>query len=144
MLHFSCDLCGLHLGQRRFVVKLEVYPGYDPDELDEDDLDVDHLQEVSKMIQEMEATGKIDVDDCSLKNYRFDLCPHCHQRFIEDPLGRETLRRQLQRELIASGDSADGNESCIPPCPVCFARDRSGWAASMDFRQPAVSAQTLR
>ena len=44
MLHFTCDLCGLQLGDRRFVAKLEVYPAFDPEELDEDDLDVDHLQ----------------------------------------------------------------------------------------------------
>ena len=93
MLHFSCDLCGQQLGLRRFVVKLEVYAAFDPEEFDEEDLDADHLQEVSELIQEMEATGKGELDDFRSKNFRFDLCPHCHQKFLEDPLGRDALRR---------------------------------------------------
>ena len=93
MMNFSCDLCGRHLGDRRFVVKLEVYPAFDPEELDQEDLEVDNLQEVADMIQEMENTGQSKLDDCSSKGFRFDLCSKCHQTFINDPLGRETLRR---------------------------------------------------
>ena len=93
MLHFTCDLCGQQLGDRRFVVKLEVYPAFNPDELTEADLDDDHLQEVAQMIQELETTGKSPVDDCSSKEFRFDLCPHCHRRFVKDPLGRDAVRR---------------------------------------------------
>lgn len=93
MLHFSCDLCGQQLGDRRFVAKLEVYPAFDPEDFDEDDLDADHLQELSEVIQEMEATGKSEIEDCSSKGFRFDLCPACHRKFVKDPLGREALRR---------------------------------------------------
>ena len=93
MLHFSCDLCGQQLGDRRFVVKLQVYPAFDPEEIDEEDLDADHLQEVSELIQEMEATGNRDLDDYRSKEFRFDLCPRCHRKFVDDPLGRAALRR---------------------------------------------------
>ncbi|MGH7127386.1 MAG: hypothetical protein ACREJB_05435 [Planctomycetaceae bacterium] len=93
MLHFSCDLCGQQLGDRRFVVKMEVYPAFDPEEIDEDDLDADHLQEIAQMIEHMEQTGQCDLDDCGTKELRYDLCPHCHQRFLKDPLGRDALRR---------------------------------------------------
>lgn len=93
MLHFSCDLCGQQLGHRRFVVQMEVYPAFDPEDIDEEDLDVDHLQEISEMIEEMEATGNDELDDCSSKDLRFDLCPHCHKKFLNDPLGRDALRR---------------------------------------------------
>lgn len=93
MLHFTCDSCGQQLGDRRFVVKLEVYPAFDPENFTEEDLDADHLQELSEMIQEMEATGKNDLEDCSSKDFRFDLCPNCHRNFLKDPLGREALRR---------------------------------------------------
>jgi hypothetical protein len=93
MLHFSCDLCGQHLGDRRFVVKVEVYAAFDPEELDEEDLEADNLQEVADMIQEMENTGKSDLEDLGAKRFRFDLCSKCHHVFINDPLGRETLRR---------------------------------------------------
>ena len=93
MLHFSCDLCGQRLGERRFVVKLEVYPAFDPESFDEEDLDPDHLEEIASAIQELESTGKTDLDDYSTKDFRFDLCPHCHQKFVKDPLGRDALRR---------------------------------------------------
>jgi len=93
MLHFSCDLCGQQLTNRRYVAKMEVYPAFDPDEITEEDLDVDHMQEISEMITEMELTGDEIPDECRPKNFRFDLCTECHQKFLKDPLGRETLRR---------------------------------------------------
>lgn len=93
MLHFSCDLCGQRMGDRRFVVKLEVFAAFDAEQINEEDLDVDNLQEVAEMIQEMEITGNSNSDDCSSKHFRFDLCTKCHRRFVNDPLGREALRR---------------------------------------------------
>lgn len=93
MLHFTCDLCGQHLGERRFVVKLEVFPTFDPEEIGEEDLDADHLQDISAMIEEMEQTGKNLLDDCDPKKFRFDLCQHCHKRFVQDPLGRDATKR---------------------------------------------------
>lgn len=93
MLHFSCDLCGHHLGDERFVVKLEVFPAFDPDELTEDDLDSDHLQEISELIEEAEANGRDATSEVTNSSFRFDLCPRCHQRFLKDPLGRDALRR---------------------------------------------------
>jgi hypothetical protein len=93
MLHFSCDLCGSQLDDQRYVVKLEVYPAFDPDELTESDLDADHLAEVAEIIQEMEATGNTELEDCGPKTFRFDLCPRCHKKFLKDPLGRDAFRR---------------------------------------------------
>lgn len=93
MLHFTCDVCGRPLGERRFVVKMEVYPTFDAEEIDEDDLDADHLQEISELIEEMELTGNHELDDCDSKDFRFDLCPECRKRFVKDPLGRDSMRR---------------------------------------------------
>ena len=93
MLHFSCDLCGQRLGDERYVVKLEVYPAFDPEEFDEEDLDADHLAELAESLQEIEATGQGDVDDGGAKAFRFDLCPECRRRYVKDPLGRDALRR---------------------------------------------------
>ena len=92
MLHFSCDLCGQSLGDRRYVARMEVFPAFDPEDLTEADLEVDHLQEVAEKLNAMEAAG-IEIDDCNSKSFRFDLCPDCHARFLKDPLGRDALRR---------------------------------------------------
>ena len=46
MVHFTCDLCGKDLtatGEHRFVVKIEAYAGFDPNEITEDDLEQDHM-----------------------------------------------------------------------------------------------------
>jgi hypothetical protein len=93
MLHFTCDLCGKQLGDQRFIVKLEVYPAFDPEEVSEEHLDADHLQEISEILHEMEETGKPELDDCGTKVFRYDLCPRCHKRFLKDPIGRDALRR---------------------------------------------------
>lgn len=93
MLHFSCDLCGQPLDDERFVAKVEVYPAFDPDELSEQDLEVDHLAEVAELIEAMEAEGKAPSSDCDPKYFRFDLCTECRERYVRDPLGREALRR---------------------------------------------------
>jgi hypothetical protein len=93
MLHFSCDLCGQQLNDRRFVVRAEVFPVFDPEEIGEDDLDVDNLQEVAQVIEEMESTGESKLDDIEPKSFRFDLCPECQQKFIKDPLNREAASR---------------------------------------------------
>ena len=93
MLHFSCDMCGQPLDERRYVVKLETYPAFDPDEITEDDLTEDNLQAVAKLIQKMELTGEDPLGDEGIRSHRYDLCPRCHARFAKDPLGRDTVRR---------------------------------------------------
>ncbi len=93
MLHFSCDLCGKPLDDRRFVVKLDVFPAYDPDELGEDDLDADHLQEIAALLSESDDSCLPELEDCEAKSYRYDLCPNCHRQYLKDPLGRDRSRR---------------------------------------------------
>ncbi|MCC7420166.1 MAG: hypothetical protein IT428_07800 [Planctomycetaceae bacterium] len=93
MLHFSCDLCGKQLEDRRYVVKLDVFPAFDPEGIDEEDLDADHLQEIAEVLDEMDATGCRDLEDCGTKSLRYDLCPNCHRQFLKDPLGRDRKRR---------------------------------------------------
>jgi hypothetical protein len=94
MLHFSCDLCGRRLDEgRRYVAKVEVYPAFDPDEIEESDLDADNLEELAATIEAIEAGEPSPAEDCGPHDFRFDLCPHCHKRYLNDPLGRDALRR---------------------------------------------------
>jgi len=93
MLHFTCDLCGKELRpeeDHRFVVKIEAYAAHDPAELTEEDLDEDHMEEISQLLRE-------DGDDTEVAaarhNFRYDLCPECHKRFLRDPLGREGVQK---------------------------------------------------
>lgn len=93
MRHYTCDLCGETVTEDRFVVQMEVFATFDPDELVEADFEADHLQSVSETIDEIEK-GEVDPPpDLKTQQLRFDLCAGCRVRFLDDPLGRDALRR---------------------------------------------------
>ena len=95
MVHFTCDLCGKDLtssGDPRYVVKMEAFPGFDPVEITEDDLDDDPMEAVSQILQRDESLSNQMDSAPQHKGFRFDLCPACHSRFLKDPLGKEFIR----------------------------------------------------
>lgn len=96
MVHFTCDLCGKDLsapGDGRYVVKIEAYPGFDPTEIKEDDLDDDPMEAVAQILQRDEAALLSEDLAAPLhKGFRFDLCPSCHHKFLKDPLGKDAIR----------------------------------------------------
>src|SRR3954463_9731103 len=97
MVQFKCDLCGKDLtasGAPRCVVKIEAYAGFDPNEITEDDLDTDHMEAVSELLQRDQDQGLSpeDLEAQLRKGFRFALCPACHGKFLKDPLGKESLR----------------------------------------------------
>jgi hypothetical protein len=97
MLHVTCDLCGkaLRPGEdHRYVVKLEVFAAHDPAEITEADLDDDHMEAVSQLLQDMEdnLTDPEDVEPPH-QSFRYDLCPECRKKFVRDPLGKEAAQK---------------------------------------------------
>ena len=95
MLHFSCDLCGKELladADRRYIVKMEVYAAHDPNELTEDDLDDDHLESLSELLEQIEENGGESDVAPAYKQIRCDLCPDCHKKFLRDPLNKEAAK----------------------------------------------------
>ena len=94
MVHFTCDLCGKDLGAAdpRFVVKIAAYPGFDPDQITEDDLEDDHMEAVAEVLRS-EAYQDGDAKQADgYRGFRYDLCPSCHQKFLKDPIGRDLSR----------------------------------------------------
>src|SRR4051812_9613947 len=94
MVHFTCDLCGKHLaasGDNRYVVKIEAFPGFDPTEITEDDLDDDPMEAVAQILQRDEAGSSGEAAAPLHKGFRFALCPACHEKFVKDPLGKESV-----------------------------------------------------
>ena len=66
MVHFTCDLCGKDLTtctDGRFVVKIEAYPGFDPTEIKEDDLEDDPMEAVSQLLQRDESLSSDELAD---------------------------------------------------------------------------------
>jgi hypothetical protein len=96
MVHFTCDLCGKDMttsGEGRYVVKMEAYPGFDPNEIKEDDLDDDPMEAVSQILQRDEGLTSEELAQTQPQAFRYDLCSSCHRKFTRDPLGKETLHQ---------------------------------------------------
>lgn len=92
MLHITCDLCGKEICpgvDHRYVVKMECYAAHDPAEITEADLDEDHMEAVSQLLQDMEDNLEDSELTPSFKKFRFDLCPECQKKFVRDPLSKE-------------------------------------------------------
>jgi hypothetical protein len=95
MVHITCDLCGKQLGagHAHHVVKIEVFSAHDPAEITEADLDADHMEEVSQLLEELGDTEDPDELDPVSQQFRYDLCPDCRKRFLRDPLSKEASQK---------------------------------------------------
>ena len=96
MIHYTCDLCAKDLGdEARYVVKVEAFAAHDPAELTEADLEDDHMEAVSQIIQQMEENDEPAELTPTTKQFRYDLCGDCYQRFLRDPLGRDQSHKVI-------------------------------------------------
>lgn len=96
MVHFTCDVCGQELhtsSDVRYVVKMEGFATAEALELTEEDLDEDHLEEISELLDELETESGAGSDATATKAFRFDLCSECYKKFLENPLGKQSIRR---------------------------------------------------
>ncbi|WP_437185168.1 hypothetical protein SH668x_002265 [Planctomicrobium sp. SH668] len=96
MIHYTCDLCGRSIGKQHFVAKIEVAPTFDPDDLTEDDLDIDHLEQIADIIAETGTTGDDDFEELTPKQFKFELCSQCCQQYLKAPLGKVRTATRLK------------------------------------------------
>lgn len=91
MMHFSCDRCKCELDSDdlRYVVKIEIHAAMDPvaDEDLEDDRD--HLMEIEDILENSLDEASDAIGNDIYQRRRFDLCPQCYRKFVQNPLGRE-------------------------------------------------------
>jgi hypothetical protein len=96
MMRFICDLCGKDLSpghHRRYVVKIEVFAAHDPHELTDADLGEDPMEELSEALADLDEGAEPEGPPPAAKKMRYDLCPHCHQKFVRDPLNKDTATK---------------------------------------------------
>ncbi len=96
MMHFSCDVCGKDMtqdGAERYVLKMEAFAATDPTELTDDDLEADHVEEMARLLTDLEDSAEQPQLLPTSKKMRFDLCPGCFRKFVHDPLGREAATK---------------------------------------------------
>ncbi len=75
----------------RYVVKIEVYATCDSMEGD-----CDFEEEVIDDYEdddEVDNFDSDDIEDVEYKTFRFDLCCKCHNKYLQDPLSIQSIRR---------------------------------------------------
>lgn len=95
MIQYFCDMCRRELDpdeDLRYVVKMEIYAAFDPTTADQQDDDCDHLQEIQDILEHLEDAECDQISDDVYQQLRFDLCPECRKKFINNPLGREVAK----------------------------------------------------
>lgn len=92
MIHYSCDRCKRVLDPQndlRYTVRVEVQAVMDPLNDYESDDDRDHLMEIEEILERVDDDQCEDIGQDVYQKRRFDLCPECCRKFVQNPLGRE-------------------------------------------------------
>ncbi len=100
MMHYSCDVCGRKIDERRFVCRIEVFKAFDVDSvnsvvspLDKLYEDEDRLEEMAGILDNYDETGELELERDRSKNFAFDMCADCQEQYVKDPLSFHRPRR---------------------------------------------------
>ncbi len=94
MVHYTCDCCKRVIDAQeelRFVLRMEVYAVIDEDSDDDDDRD--HLLEIQDILERADDSQSDRLGDSVYQQLRFDLCPECRRKFLQNPLDREPAKQ---------------------------------------------------
>ena len=94
MIHFSCDRCKRSIDPReqlRYVVRIEVRAALDFDEPTAADFDRDHLLELEEILERADDAESELIGDDVYQQRSYDLCTDCYQRFIRNPVGKDSV-----------------------------------------------------
>jgi len=79
----KCDNCGRTVPKDETIyeIKIELYAKAEELEIDEEDLQEDHMAEIEAIIEALEDMDVEEVTDQVYECYKFDLCPQCRENF---------------------------------------------------------------
>lgn len=88
MVHYTCDMCGAKIERSslRYIVKTEVFAGYDTLIITKEDLERDHSKEIEELIRKMGEMDPKKLADDVYVSFKFDLCKKCKEIYTRDPL----------------------------------------------------------
>lgn len=84
-----CDACDATLlvdADVRYVLRIEGFAAYDPLELTRQDMERDLHAEMRTLLESLSRLSAEEAQDQVYRSFRYDLCPTCWRRYIEDPL----------------------------------------------------------
>ena len=92
MIRYRCDGCGVDLardGSNHYILKMEAFAAAGKLEFTRQELEKDHDAEIRKVLSQMENRTPDELEDQVYRSFRYDLCPGCHKRFLQSPLGNQ-------------------------------------------------------
>ena len=94
-------MCGARIerNELRYVLKMNIFAAYDTLEIELSDLEKDYEDEISKLIEKIEDMDPKQLEEDVFKQFNFDLCRRCQQKFIRNPLGYKGDTPEKTREL---------------------------------------------
>lgn len=93
LVRYVCDLCERTIGKEdRFVVEMAIHAAAGPMEIDREDLEKDHAEEMRRLLDQMKGMPTSELEDGVHRTWSFDLCGKCRKKFMRDPL-MKALRR---------------------------------------------------
>jgi len=94
-------MCGARIApeELRYVLKMSIFAAYDKMEIELSDLEKDYEEEIRKLTEKMEHMDPKQLEEDVFKQFSFDLCRACQQRFIENPLGSDAAGHKPSSDL---------------------------------------------
>jgi transcription initiation factor IIE alpha subunit len=88
-------MCGKSLlvdEDTRYIADLTVFAAYDVMEMTSEDLARRDIKaEIRRTLERLQGRDQKEIEEEIFAQRRFDLCPSCRKRFLDDPFGkRET------------------------------------------------------
>jgi hypothetical protein len=94
----TCDICGKSLlvdEAVRYVADVSVYAAYDTMEITTEDLKGRDIgEEIRKTLESIKKRSQREIDEEVFANRRFDLCPPCKRKFLDELPGEAQQEKQ--------------------------------------------------
>ena len=100
MKYCSCDICGTRIerNELRYVLKMSIFAAYDRLQIELADLQKDYEEEIRKLVEKMKQMNPKELEEDVFKQFSFDLCRKCQQKFIKNPLGKRRDEEETPEE----------------------------------------------
>ncbi len=99
--YYTCDRCGARIeaNELRYVLKMNIFAAYDTMKIELSDLEKDYEDEIRKLIEKIEHMDPKQLQEDVFKQFSFDLCRGCQQKFLRNPLGGKSEDSEPSSDL---------------------------------------------
>jgi hypothetical protein len=84
-------MCGARIerNELRYVLQMSLFAAYDTLQIELTDLQKDYEDEIRDLVEKMREMDPKELEEDVVKQYSFDLCRRCQQKFKRNPLGQK-------------------------------------------------------